>query len=331
MDLLKLDTKDFEELFFDMSPLKNIFERKERFFQTDFNFPKSKLGTYELTTQKQGKSYVTQTKSYFHQNILAKSNEGIDNIALYFIKGGAMCDYSFENEYRLTPHSYNVLFMNEEYKGKGFYAKEYEQKATSLHLPIPYFEDLAKQYPELFEKYFLRYQKGESFYLNSGYRDIPAQLCTALTQLENSCLIGSCDALYADAKVLEILSMIFQTPNDKETSLCYCKTSRDSDKIQEAAFILLSDIYNPPTLKKLALSVGVNEKKLKYGFKEIYGTTAYGYLFDYKMVLAQQLLLDTDKNITEVALACGYDYPSHFCTAFKRKFGVTPSQFRKSK
>ena len=42
-----------------------------------------------------------------------------------------------------------------------------------------------------------------------------------------------------------------------------------------------------------------------------------------------QFLLDTDKTIFEIALDCGYEYASHFTTAFKRKYGLTPKQFKK--
>ena len=83
-----------------------------------------------------------------------------------------------------------------------------------------------------------------------------------------------------------------------------------------------------PSITELARAVGVNEKKLCYGFKEVFGTTVFGYLYDYKMELAQQLLLHTDKSIGEIALTCGYDYISHFSTAFKKKFGRNAKEVR---
>ncbi|MFJ1322916.1 helix-turn-helix domain-containing protein [Capnocytophaga canis] len=38
--------------------------------------------------------------------------------------------------------------------------------------------------------------------------------------------------------------------------------------------------------------------------------------------------MDTNKSISEIAEACGYDYVSHFSTAFKRKYHVSPLKFR---
>jgi AraC-like DNA-binding protein len=46
----------------------------------------------------------------------------------------------------------------------------------------------------------------------------------------------------------------------------------------------------PPGLQELADEIGLNLKKLKMGFKQIYGDTVYGFLFDYKMDFARKLL-----------------------------------------
>jgi AraC-like DNA-binding protein len=76
--------------------------------------------------------------------------------------------------------------------------------------------------------------------------------------------------------------------------------------------------------------VGTNECTLKNGFKTLFGTTVFGYLFNYRMKLAGQYLSDTDKTIQEIAGLVGYEYLSHFSTAFKRKFYVSPQQYRAS-
>lgn len=75
-------------------------------------------------------------------------------------------------------------------------------------------------------------------------------------------------------------------------------------------------------------SVGTNECTLKAGFKEAFRTTVFNYLFDYRMNIAIHYLLDTNKSIGEVAGLVGYEHQAHFCTAFKRKFNVTPSEYR---
>jgi AraC-like DNA-binding protein len=74
--------------------------------------------------------------------------------------------------------------------------------------------------------------------------------------------------------------------------------------------------------------VGTNECTLKNGFKRLFGDTVFGYLFDYRMEMARNYLLDTGKTMQEIAELVGYEYHSHFTTAFKRKFGVSPQEYR---
>ena len=46
------------------------------------------------------------------------------------------------------------------------------------------------------------------------------------------------------------------------------------------------------------------------------------------MRLAVLYLLDSDMTVNDIGIKLGYDYQSHFCTAFKRKYGVSPIEYR---
>jgi AraC-like DNA-binding protein len=71
----------------------------------------------------------------------------------------------------------------------------------------------------------------------------------------------------------------------------------------------------------------LNKKKLKEGFKQIYGDTVFSFLFDYKMEHARRLLESNQHNVNEVGLRVGYSTSSHFIAAFKKKFGTTPKKY----
>jgi AraC-like DNA-binding protein len=98
-------------------------------------------------------------------------------------------------------------------------------------------------------------------------------------------------------------------------------------KIKKAKAILLANMAEPPSLINLAKQVDLNLKKLKMGFKQIYGATVYGFLFDYKMEYARKLLDSGSYNVNEVGLKIGYSTGSHFIAAFKKKFGTTPKKY----
>ena len=65
-------------------------------------------------------------------------------------------------------------------------------------------------------------------------------------------------------------------------------------------------------------------------FKDQTGKTPYNYLLDIKVKKACELLIQRDNTITEVCYLCGFSNSSHFTTVFKRKIGISPSEYRKN-
>ena len=53
-------------------------------------------------------------------------------------------------------------------------------------------------------------------------------------------------------------------------------------KIKKAKEIIISRMIEPPTLVQLAKEVDISLKKLKQGFKQVYGTSVFSFLIDYK-------------------------------------------------
>ena len=225
---------------------------------------------------------------------------------------------------------HNVFFCKEECSGKDIFIKNDNLEIITIAISEAEFAQMAQQYPDSFMAIYERYQRGGSFLLNPyGCYCTPVQMQTILQQLNNTELLGNAAGVYADLKVLELFLLQFHLLNtQKYQNYQYCKTHTDIDKIHQASELIIHDLQHTPSISELAKEVGMNEKKLCYGFKEVFGNTIFGYLYEHKMQLAKQLLLHTDKPISEIAYQCGYEYLSHFSTAFKRKFGLSPQALR---
>ncbi|CAL2103338.1 AraC family transcriptional regulator [Tenacibaculum sp. 190130A14a] len=155
----------------------------------------------------------------------------------------------------------------------------------------------------------------------------PTEL-VVLQQLINANINSSLKNLYVKGKIYELLSLYFQKDEMYEGEYCpFLVDERDVLKIRKAKDIIIAQMTEPPTLQELANEVGLNLKKLKEGFKQIYGDTVYSFLFDYKMEHARKLLESNQLNVNEVGLQVGYSTSSHFIAAFKKKFGTTPKQY----
>ena len=72
--------------------------------------------------------------------------------------------------------------------------------------------------------------------------------------------------------------------------------------------------------------MGVSDRTLQRGFGRLFGTTVFGYLTDQRMKRAERWLREGNRTVLEVAIMTGYSNPTHFSVAFKRKFGISPSQ-----
>ncbi|MGG6293697.1 helix-turn-helix transcriptional regulator [Leptolyngbya sp. AN02str] len=80
----------------------------------------------------------------------------------------------------------------------------------------------------------------------------------------------------------------------------------------------------------MARQVGLNDHKLKQGFRHVFGTTAFGYLRDHRLQQAKELLHDSNQTIAKIATTVGYKSPEAFCNAFRRKFTISPRAYQLS-
>lgn len=133
--------------------------------------------------------------------------------------------------------------------------------------------------------------------------------------------------IYLNAKVLELLLLQldqFKLPAiDRPLSLL---SQADEAKILLAHEYVVDNYQTPLKLQELAKKFGTNEFMLKKGFKTIFGTTVFGCIHDLKMNRAKTLLLEQKLSIGQISDLVGYKNPQHFSTAFKKNFGISPSQ-----
>ena len=100
-------------------------------------------------------------------------------------------------------------------------------------------------------------------------------------------------------------------------------TPADVEKIRRAHDLMYTRMDRALTIAYLCVAVGINEFKLKQGFREIYGTTPHRALLDMRMQRARQLL-SAGSQVAQAAYAVGYAHPANFSTAFERYFGYRP-------
>ncbi|MCK5443279.1 MAG: helix-turn-helix transcriptional regulator [Maribacter sp.] len=167
--------------------------------------------------------------------------------------------------------------------------------------------------------------KEKKYYAQEG---VSPAIAVVLSQIMNYNLHPSIKELYIKGKVYELVSLYFNKSSDTDLEQCPFLVDEDNVKrIRQAKEIMIAHMAEPPSLADLAQEIGLSLKKLKEGFKQIYGDSVYSFLFDYKMEHARRLLETGQHNVNEVGLKVGYSTSSHFIAAFKKKYGTTPKKY----
>ena len=166
------------------------------------------------------------------------------------------------------------------------------------------------------------------YYNRCGTTTVAMQ--TVLHQILHCPFQGITKKIYLESKVWELMALLIEEEKEKHEVKRSPMTLKpdDVDRIHHAKKILTEQIDNPPLLLDLARQVGLNDCTLKRGFREVFGTTAFGYLHDYRLEQARQLLLENRLNISEIAARIGFGSCSYLSKVFRKKYGVSPKQYQ---
>ncbi len=170
-------------------------------------------------------------------------------------------------------------------------------------------------------------------FLNRDHNQpITMQMLKVLEEIKSCRFQGGIKKLFLQSKALELLALqCDQYERTAQTALSMGALSvLDREKILYARDLLVKAAQQPPSLRELSRQAGLNEFKLKSGFKQVFHNTVFGYLNDHRLEQARQFLLQQDqRSLSEIAGELGYSSPQHFSNAFSKKFGVSPGKIRK--
>jgi len=221
----------------------------------------------------------------------------------------------------LTPQSFHNLFLpgDEYYLGMG-------TQFLNVHIEVQreYYTDLlcdSEPGSALVKQKLLN---NEVYY--PGEFKLSGAMLQTIYAIFNSSLSGSLKKLLIEAKVHELIALQLHASIHAPQGV---PAKNQRDLFHEIRRYLDESFLREHSLKSLSRHFGINEFLLKKGFRENFDTTVFDYILSKRMEHSQTLLQSTDQTIQQIAALVGYKYPNHFSAAFKKKFGMNPTDLRK--
>lgn len=209
-------------------------------------------------------------------------------------------------------------------------SEELEAETFILQFTRPAFLALAAQANEPLRRFAEHISAGRERELCPEPLHLNLALHQAIREVLHCRFQGPLKKLFLSAKALEILVLQAEAfeRHQQQAPRRTVRSEYDQERLLFARDYLIQHVHLPPSLPELARIAGLNECKLKRGFKEQFGQTVFGYLADFRLSEARAQLIEGGKTASELAFELGYSSLQHFSAAFKKKFGVSPRELR---
>lgn len=171
-------------------------------------------------------------------------------------------------------------------------------------------------------------EKGTLLMADTNHAPITPQMQATIIDILQCNRSGYLKKVHLESKVLELL-MLQVEGFEQKRRVSNEINSADRDKLYAVKELIDDQPEADYSLSGLSHYGELNTFKLKSGFKALFGSTVFDYINEVRMQKAKRWLLEGEKNVTEAAYSLGYDYPNNFSVAFKRTFGMNPSELKK--
>ena len=283
-----------------------------------------------------GIGYITYNCKFYEDVQIHFSKDTIHPLKFIFCSEGK-AGHSFQKTETVNKiDTYqNIIVSSSGYNGHVLYfEKDVATHVSSLeiirtkfaHRSNHNFQNLDETLRDLFKDAVSK----RYFFYQGNYSIKAADL---MEEIQTEDFEGFLRNIFLEGKAYEMLTIqIAQYEDDEnEENLPQILRKSDIQKVNYVAKRIQRDLSTNPTVESLAKEAGTNANKLQEGFKYVYNLTVNKYMQHIKLEAAKIMLMESEKNISEIVTAIGLNNRSYFSKIFKEKYGVSPKFFLKSR
>lgn len=265
-------------------------------------------------------------------NALTSFSASSPNTDVVRLHVGLRGNYSFhyrqlDTDFHLIGGHHNILYSRDFDMTVENHTLELE--TFGVQFPRETFLRFTQNANDLLKRFSEHLLAGKSVVLSDQWGAVDPAIQQVIRQIVDNPYKGDLQQLFLLSKSIELLVLCAESCDlAMQHKPEFIKNPADKEKIIAVRDLINEKLDCPPNLSQIARTVGLNEYKLKRGFKEVFRTTVFGYLAEQRLLLARQYLQGTVKTAAEISAELGYSTPQHFNNAFKKRFGNTPSSIR---
>lgn len=150
---------------------------------------------------------------------------------------------------------------------------------------------------------------------------------SAVYELYNKALSGSESALPSPLTIKSVVFELLLQISSRKIQ----KYKKDFKVISKGIEMLEENPLSKTSIEEIAAACNVTPCYFRRMFKEYSSKSPLEYRMELKLGMAKRMLENGDSTLEYIAEALGFESTSYFCRIFKKKFGITPGQYRNGK
>lgn len=287
----------------------------------------NEYGTTNSITWKCDNIVLGHGVSTFKELTSFSGSSQLDVVRMHFgMKGNYAFTYKqLDKTYDLIGGHHNIMYS------KDFditvYNKTLVLETFGIQFPSTQFIQFTQNANDSLKRFAEAIFNGRNVMLAEQWGAIDSPIQQVLQQIIHCKYNDELKKLFLLSKSIELLVLCAESYENTRQEQ-FIKSKADKEKLIAVRDLINERVQDPPNLSQIARMVGLNEYKLKRGFKEVFNNTVFGYLADQRLHLARRYLQDTRKTAAEISFELGFATPQHFSNAFRKKFGITPASAR---
>lgn len=282
------------------------------------------LGSFVLESIANANFSIYQATAEFKRPVIVKGPAQAEARVGLALMASGKAQARFDHRIIDTRGGMSVFTYNPALPEEHHFSNDGTSRITYFEMSTDYFNQLF--FGEAFDEQgplgSLRHKITNREFIDQSGK-ITADQQRVLYDMRTCKLTGGLGNLMVETSLIQIFALQLATMG------CRADENRinhyDKEVLHAVKDFLDSSYLETHSLLSLSKRFGINQTKLKVGFKELFGVPVIEYVYNLKMAHARNLILDKNRSVTEVASLVGYKYANHFTTAFKRKYGINPS------